>query len=57
MAKSGIKVKVLARELGVPSRRIVSRCRDEGHTVQNSLTKLNPAIEALVREWFRDASA
>jgi hypothetical protein len=57
MAKPGIKVRELAKELGVTSRSIVNRCRDEGLPVQNGLTRLNPAIEAAVRAWFKDAPA
>lgn len=52
MAKPGIKVKDLAREFGVTSRRIIDRCRREGIPVQNSLTKLEPAVERAVRTWL-----
>jgi hypothetical protein len=52
MAKKGIKVKDLARELGVTSREVIDRCRAEGMAVQNSITKLNVDRERRVREWF-----
>ncbi len=52
MAKKGIKVKDLARELGVTSREVIERCRAEGLAVQNSITKLNVECERRVRGWF-----
>jgi len=52
VAKKGIKVKDLARELGVTSRAVIERCRAEGLPVQNSITKLDPPAEAAVRQWF-----
>ncbi|MCK4658992.1 MAG: translation initiation factor IF-2 N-terminal domain-containing protein [Phycisphaerae bacterium] len=52
MAKKGINVKDLAKELGITSRDIVSRCRAEGFPVQNSITRLTPEVERNVRAWF-----
>jgi len=52
VAKKGIKVKELARELGLTSRQLIDRCRAEGIAVQNSITKLNPESERIVRSWF-----
>ncbi len=52
MAKRGIRVKDLARELGVTSRELLNRCRAEGIPVQNSITKLGHNVEQLVRTWF-----
>lgn len=52
MAKKGIKVEDLAKQLGVTSRQIVDRCRAEGLPIQNSITKLPPATEQKVRGWF-----
>ncbi|MEK7731665.1 MAG: hypothetical protein AAB363_07390 [Planctomycetota bacterium] len=52
MAKKGIKVKDIARELGLTSRQLIDRCRAEGLHVQNSITKLNPESERTVRGWF-----
>jgi hypothetical protein len=51
----GIKVKDLARELGVTSRVLIDRCRAEGVAVQNSITKLDRNAEKRVRGWFRKA--
>jgi len=53
MSKRWIKVKELSIELGVTSHAIIQRCRDEGHAVQNSVTRLRPDIERAVRIWFR----
>ena len=50
--KKGIKVKELARELGVTSRELIDRCRAEGVFVQNSITKLDRQTELKVRAWF-----
>jgi len=52
MSKQWIKVKELSVELGVTSHAIIQRCRDEGHTVQNSVTRLRPDIERAARGWF-----
>lgn len=57
MSKQWIKVKELSIELGVTSHAIIRRCRDEGHTVQNSVTRLRPDIERAVRGWFREDAA
>lgn len=56
MAKKGIKVKELAKELGQTSRQLIDRCRAEGIHVQNSITKLNPESERTVRSWFARAA-
>ena len=47
--KKGIKVRDLARELGLTSREVIDRCRAEGIFVQNSITKLDRAMESKVR--------
>jgi len=52
MGKKGIKVKDLARELGVTSRELIERCRAEGVVAQNSITKLDRDMELRVRGWF-----
>ena len=56
MAKKGIKIKELARELGVTSRDLIDRCRAEGLTIQNSITKLDINTERRVRAWFDESS-
>ena len=57
MAKKGIKVKDIARELGLTSRQLIDRCRAEGIHVQNSITKLNPELERTIRGWFASAAS
>lgn len=52
MAKKGIKIEDLARELGLTSRQLITRCREGGLPVQNSVTKLNHQSERQVRGWF-----
>ncbi len=52
MSKAGVKVKQLARELGVTSRAVIDRCRAEGIFIQNSITRLNSDTERAVRRWF-----
>jgi len=54
MAKKGVSVKQLARELGLTSRQVIDRCRAEGLAVQNSITKLDRDDEQRVRTWFTD---
>jgi hypothetical protein len=55
--KKGIKVKDLARELGLTSRALIDRCRAEGLAVQNSITKLDRNAEKKVRAWFAPAQS
>ncbi len=52
MAKKGVKVKELARELGVTSRELITRCRAEGLFVQNSITRLDADQVTRIRSWF-----
>ena len=52
MGKIGIKVKRLAAELGITSRQLLERCRAEGLPVQNSISKVPPEVERLIRTWF-----
>ena len=49
MATKQSKVKQLAKELGVTSRRVIDLCREEGIPIQNSIAKLRPDVERLVR--------
>jgi phage antirepressor YoqD-like protein len=57
VAKKGIKVKDIARELGLTSRQLIDHCRAEGIHVQNSITKLNPELERTIRGWFARAAS
>ena len=54
MAKRGVKVRELARELGVSSRSVIDRCRASGIPAQNNITRLSPEHCALLRVWFTD---
>lgn len=54
MAKKGTKIKQLARELGITSRELITRCREEGMPVQNSVTKITVEMERVIRGWFAD---
>ena len=47
-----IKLKELAQELGLTSRELLDRCRAEGLSVQNGISKLRIEQERLVRSWF-----
>jgi hypothetical protein len=49
MAKKGVSIKELARELGLTSRQLIDRCRQAGIPAQNSITKLNVEAERRVR--------
>ena len=53
MAK-GIRVNQLAKELGVESKLILSKCRDEGlgEKVPNHMSVLSLGLAETVREWF-----
>jgi hypothetical protein len=56
VAKKGIKIKDLARDLGVTPRELLDRCRSEGVAAQNGITKLPVETERRVREWFNKAA-
>lgn len=53
MAK-GIRVNQLAKELGIESKSILSKCRDEGlgDKVPNHMSVLSIGLAETVREWF-----
>lgn len=53
MRTKGVKVKALAKELGVTSPRVIDRCRAEGIDVQNSASKLSHQEAQRVRAGFR----
>jgi phage antirepressor YoqD-like protein len=55
MANKGIKIKELAKELGVTSRDLINRCREEGLPIQNSVTRVPPEAEHTIRGWFTDS--
>ena len=53
MAK-GIRVNQLAKELGVESKAILAKCREEGlgDKVPNHMSVLSIGLAETVREWF-----
>ncbi len=53
MAK-GIRVNQLAKELGVESKAILAKCREEGlgDKVPNHMSVLSIGLSETVREWF-----
>lgn len=54
MAKKGITIKLLARELGITSKELITRCREASIPAQNSITKLPIVSERIVRAWFEN---
>ena len=52
MSNKGMKIKKLAKELGITSRDLIDRCRAEGLPVQNSATKVEVELERVIRGWF-----
>ena len=56
MAEKGVKIKELARELGVTSRALIDRCRAEGMPAQNSITRLSPSDARRMRLIFTHPS-
>lgn len=57
MSETRMKIKELARNLGVSSRQLIERCKAEGLHVQNSVTKLRPNDVRRVRSWFEGSPA
>ncbi|MCP4251035.1 MAG: hypothetical protein GY778_28695 [bacterium] len=55
MSAKGVKIKELARELGVTSRAVIDRCRSGGFFVQNSITRVDPHLERQIRAWFTES--
>ena len=57
MAK-GIRVNLLAKELGIESKAILAKCRDEGlgDKVPNHMSVLSLGLAETVREWFQSGA-
>lgn len=45
----------LAREMGVTSKIVLTKCRAEGLEVKNHMSALSAGLEATIREWFSEA--
>lgn len=54
MSEKPYNIKRLSQELGVTSRHLLDRCRAEGLSIQNSITKLRPDQTRRVRTWFAE---
>ena len=44
----------LARELGVTSKIVLTKCRAEGLEIKNHMSTLSAGLEATIREWFSE---
>jgi translation initiation factor IF-2 len=51
-----IRVSQLAKELGVESKAILAKCREEGVDVPTHMTMLSIGLAETVRQWFSEAS-
>ncbi len=52
-----MRVHILAKELSVPSKVIVEKCKAEGITsVKNHMSTLSAGLHATIREWFSEGS-
>ncbi len=47
------RVHILARELGVPSKAIIDRCRADGIEVKNHMAAVPHDLAEKIRAWFR----
>ncbi len=52
-----MRVHILAKELSVPSKVIVEKCKAEGiDSVKNHMSTLSAGLHATIREWFSEGS-
>lgn len=51
-----MRVHLLAKELGVPSKAILEKCRAEGLELKNHMAALSAGLEATIREWFSEGA-
>jgi translation initiation factor IF-2 len=49
-----MRVHILARELNVPSKVIITKCKAEGLDISNHMSTLTAGLAATIREWFSD---
>ncbi len=49
-----MRVHILAKELSVPSKVIITKCKAEGLDVTNHMSTLSAGLAATVREWFSE---
>ena len=48
------RVHILAKELGVKSKAIVSKCQAEGLDIKNHMSTISAGLAATIREWFSE---
>jgi len=48
----GIRVNQLAKEIGIESKAILARCRDEGIVVANHQSTISVGLAETIKEWF-----
>ena len=48
------RVHLLAKELGVNSKAIISKCQAEGIELQNHMSTISAGLAATIREWFSE---
>ncbi|MCG3138701.1 MAG: Elongation factor 4 [Phycisphaerae bacterium] len=51
-----LRVHQLAKELGVDSKAILTKCEAEGLEVKNHMTTLSAGLAATIREWFSESA-
>jgi hypothetical protein len=51
-----LRVHTLAKELGVPSKAILDKCRAEGLDLKNHMSALSAGLAATIREWFSEGA-
>jgi len=52
-----MRVHILAKELNVPSKTIIAKCRAEGiDSVKNHMSTLSAGLHATIREWFTEGT-
>ena len=51
-----LRVRTLAKEIGVESKAILLKCRAEGLDVKNHMTALTAGLAATIREWFSEGA-
>ncbi|HVP13131.1 MAG TPA: translation initiation factor IF-2 [Phycisphaerae bacterium] len=56
MAESKVRVHNLAKELQVPSKVIIDKCRAEGIEIKNHMHVVSAGLEATIREWFSEGA-
>ncbi len=56
MPEKKIRVHHIAKELQVPSKVIIEKCRAEGIEVKNHMHVLSAGLQATVREWFSEGA-